>query len=62
MRHGGCSALDMLSWIVTVFLVALFTVLFGFLAIGPAAILAAVALVAIMAWYRFRAKKSDRQQ
>ena len=26
-----------------------------------AAILAAVALVAIMAWYRFRAKKSDRQ-
>ena len=51
----------MLSWIVTVLLVALFTVLFGFLAIGPAAILAAVALVAIMAWYRFRATKSDRQ-
>jgi len=35
--------------------------LFGFLAIGPAAILAAVALVAIMAWDPFRAKKSDRQ-
>jgi hypothetical protein len=52
----------MLSWIVTVLLVALFTVLFGFLAIGPAAILVAVALVAILAWSRFGPKKSDRQR
>jgi len=44
----------MLTTVITVLLVAIFAVTFGFIAFGPAAVLPGVALGAVFAWWWIR--------